>query len=153
MIWNPRYELAPPESPGEPPADGGGAAGRVLVIGNDPGLSRVIKVNLTVRGYRVETAATPVAAVPPNGRRPGLVILDLGVTDADDMASVMAVHGRPGHVPVLAISARDSEEVKRAALAAGAADFLAKPFHIDDLLLKVRRAISPCREEDDTARR
>jgi CheY-like chemotaxis protein len=146
VLWNPRYDLALPEpSPAAPAMNGDGpgvgeAGGRVLVMGDDPGLRRVIEVNLAARGYHVETAATSVAAVSAGGHRHSLVIVDLGVTDAEDMASVMAAHGCLGRVPVLAVSARDSEEVRQAVLAAGATDFLAKPFAIDALLRKVERA-------------
>jgi RecG-like helicase len=46
VIWNPRYELDPQ---GVPQDDGNGSAGRVLVIGDDPGLCRVIEVRQTTR--------------------------------------------------------------------------------------------------------
>jgi len=81
-----------------------------------------------------------VAAVSAGGLRHSLVIVDLGVTEAENTASVMAAHACLGRVPVLAVSARDSEQVRRAVLAAGATDFLTKPFAIDVLLRKVRHA-------------
>jgi CheY-like chemotaxis protein len=139
VLWNPAYEL-------EPDADGDdeqGAADRVLLIGDDPGLARVIEVNLAVRGYQVATVPSLAAAGSHAGRCLSLVIVDLGLADADGMAPVMTLRGRDGRVPVLAVSARGGEDMRRAVLAAGAADFLAKPFPIDDLLVKVQHVAQP----------
>ena len=119
---------------------------RVLLIGDDPGLCRVIEVNLAVRGYQVATAPSLAAASSYSGRCLSLVIVDLGLADADAMAPLMTLRGRDGRVPVLAVSARGGEDMRRAVLAAGAADFLAKPFPIDDLLVKVQNAAQPSGE-------
>ena len=152
VIWNPGYELEP-----APPAadkdDGHGAADRVLLIGDDPGLCRIIEVNLAVRGYQVATTPSLVAASSYSGRCLSLVIVDLGLADADGLAPVMTLRGRDGRVPVLAVSARGGEDMRRAVLAAGAADFLAKPFPIDDLLVKVQHAAPPNGEKRGTAGR
>jgi CheY-like chemotaxis protein len=149
VIWNPGYELEPDTDSD----DEQGAADRVLLIGDDPGLARVIEVNLAVRGYQVATAPTPVAASSYSGRCLSLVIVDLGLADADGMAPLMTLRGRDGHVPVLAVSARGGEDMRRAVLAAGAADFLAKPFPIEDLLVKVQHAARPSGERRGTAGR
>jgi CheY-like chemotaxis protein len=144
VLWNPRYQLDPPVSPtGAAPPNGHGAGGRVLVIGDDPGLSRVIEVNLVARGYRVDAAATAAEASSMAGRCLSLVIVDLGLANADGVQPVTSIRGRSARVPVLAVSARGGEDVRRAAIAAGADDFLAKPFPIGDLLLKVRQAARP----------
>jgi CheY-like chemotaxis protein len=152
VIWNPGYELEPAE-PDAGEGDGPGAADRVLLIGDDPGLARVIEVNLAVRGYQVATAPSLAATSSYAGRCLSLVIVDLGLADADGMAPVMSLRGRDGRVPVLAVSARGGEDMRRAALAAGAADFLAKPFPIEDLLVKVQHAAQPTGERRDTAGR
>lgn len=151
VLWNPRYELEPPE-PDAVADDEDVAAARVLVVGDDPGLCRVIEVNLAARGYRVDTV-TPVSADSLAGHCPSLVIVDLGVADTDGMELIPKLRGPSGGIPVLVVSARDSEEVKRAAFVAGAADFLTKPFSIQDLLDKVRRAASSWRDGEETARR
>jgi len=149
VIWNPGYELEPDAGEDDEP----GAAGRVLLVGDDPGLARVIEVNLAVRGYQVATAPSLVAAGSYAGRGLSLVIVDLGLADADGMAPVMSLRGRDGRVPVMAVSARGGEDMRRAVLAAGAADFLAKPFPIEDLLVKVQHAAQPNGERRDTAGR
>jgi CheY-like chemotaxis protein len=154
VIWNPGYELEPAAAvPDADKDDGRGAADRVLLIGDDPGLCRVIEVNLAVRGYQVATAPTPAAASSYADRCLSLVIVDLGLAGADGMAPLVTLRGREGRVPVLAVSARGGEDMRRAVLAAGAADFLAKPFPIDDLLVKVQHAAQPNGERRGTAGR
>jgi CheY-like chemotaxis protein len=143
VIWNPRYELEPPGPSADPVGDGGGVDGRmltngrVLVIGDDPGLCRVIEVNLAARGYQVAAAPSAAAADFPGGRGPDLVIADLGAARADEMDTVAVIRDRARDVPILAVSARGSEDVRRAALAIGADDFLPKPFAIGALLSRV----------------
>ncbi|HEX6452942.1 MAG TPA: response regulator [Trebonia sp.] len=143
VIWNPRYELEPPGPPADPDGDGGGVDGqvltngRVLVIGDDPGLCRVIEVNLAARGYQVAAASSAAAADFPVGRGPDLVIADLGAARADQMDIVAAIRDRVRDVPILAVSARGSEDVRHAAIAVGADDFLPKPFPIVTLLSRV----------------
>ncbi|MGH3165846.1 MAG: response regulator transcription factor [Trebonia sp.] len=97
----------------------------------------------TARGFQVDTAATAAESSSPNGRRLSLVIVDLGLAGADGVQPVTTIRGRSARVPVLAVSARGGEDVRRAAIAAGVDDFLAKPFPIADLLLKVRQAVEP----------
>ena len=77
VIWNPRYDLEPPGPSAVAAGDGGTGAdgrapasrapanGRVLVIGDDPGLSRVIEVNLAARGYQVAAAPSATTACVP----------------------------------------------------------------------------------------
>jgi CheY-like chemotaxis protein len=144
VIWNPRYELEPPGPLADPVGDGGpdmdGRAlrnGRVLVIGDDPGLCRVIEVNLAARGYQVAASPSATTADFPVGRGPDLVIADLGAARADEMDTVAAIRDYARDVPILAVSARGSEDVRRAAIAVGADDFLPKPFPIGALLSRV----------------
>jgi CheY-like chemotaxis protein len=160
VIWNPRYELdqagpvsAGPVSAGPPT----GTEGRVLVVGDDQALCRIIEVNLTARGYRVSAVPSARAAEVPGGEGPGgdvlnanvpgadvpagdgpvLIIADLGVAGAGEMDTVTALRTRSRTVPILALSAHGGEEVRRAAAAAGADDFLLKPFAIGALLGRV----------------
>jgi two-component system, OmpR family, KDP operon response regulator KdpE len=107
------------------------------VIGDDPALCRVIEVNLAARGYEVAAAPSAAAADLPADRGPDLVIADLGAASVDEMDKVAAIRDRAGTAPILAVSARGSEEVRRAAIAVGADDFLPKPFHIGALLTRV----------------
>jgi len=154
VIWNPRYVLEPACPPGEPAAGPGSPAeglreARVLVVGDDPGMRRIIEINLATRGYRVNAAATgallaarngfPVLRDPglvPHGVNPDLVILDIGLSEPQGIAAVGMIRAS-STAPVLVISGLDGATVSRSVVAAGASDFLAKPFPISVLLARV----------------
>jgi two-component system KDP operon response regulator KdpE len=125
----------------------GAVKGRVLVIGDDPGMRRIIEINLAARGYRVNAAANRALVATGNGfpvRRnpalvpdvvnPDLVILDMGLSGAQGVASIGVIRAS-STAPILVISGLDGGTV-RAVLAAGASDFLVKPFPIAALLAR-----------------
>ena len=85
---------------------------RVLVVEDDPRLRRPLTLTLATQGYEVVGAATGQEALASVGERtPDLVVLDLGLPDMDG-ADVLA-RLRPGStMPVVVLSARDSEAEK-----------------------------------------
>lgn len=114
---------------------------RVLVVEDDHALLRALAINLRARHFDVETAATGAgalrraAAAPPD-----LVILDLGLPDLDGVEVVGGLRGWTA-VPIIVLSARDSQAAKVEALDAGADDFVTKPFGMDELLARIRAAL------------
>jgi CheY-like chemotaxis protein len=132
VIWNPRYELQPADTPDE-----GEAAGRrLVVIDDDPGLCEIIEINLARRGYRVNAAATAVAALSPELRGADLVIVDIGLARAAGIKTITMIRDLSA-APIITISAHNDEAVRRAVITVGANDFLVKPFPIEALLGKV----------------
>jgi two-component system KDP operon response regulator KdpE len=114
---------------------------RVLVVDDEGGLARALAINLRAHGYDVETApdgATALAAAA--ARPPDLVVLDLGLPDLDGVDVVRGLRAWTT-VPVLVLSARQTQEQKVAALDAGADDYVTKPFGMDELMARVRAAL------------
>ncbi len=114
----------------------------VLVVDDEPHILRTIDVNLAARGYAVDAAASGeealrlAAASPPDA-----VVVDLGLPGIDGLA-VVRVLRQSSSVPILVVSARDTETDKVDALSAGADDYLAKPFAIDELLRRLKRLLA-----------
>ncbi len=114
---------------------------RVLIVDDDPALSRALAINLKARGYDVEVAPTGAAALSAAGTRPpDLVVLDLGLPDLDGLEVLAGLRGWT-RVPVLVLSAREEQGQKVAALDAGADDYMTKPFGMDELLARLRAAL------------
>jgi CheY-like chemotaxis protein len=131
-VWNPRYEAGPAARPG-----------RVLVVDDQPAMRRVLELSLAAHGYRVDSAATGAAALAQARQQPpDLIVLDLGLPDLDGLQVIAAVRAFSA-VPIVVISARDAEAAEARARAAGADDYLAKPFEIGQLVGRVRAAL-PC---------
>lgn len=114
---------------------------RVLVVEDDPRLRQPLTLTLRAKGYdvvAVDTGRDALAAVA--GERPDLIVLDLGLPDMDGLRVLQ--HLRPGFtMPVLVLSARDSEAEKVRLLDAGANDYVTKPFGMEELLARVRVAL------------
>ncbi|MGH8933829.1 MAG: response regulator [Egibacteraceae bacterium] len=114
---------------------------RVLVVDDEPNIRRALDVNLRVRDYDVDLAATGEEALRMAAdRHPDVVILDLGLPGID---GVDVIHGLRGwtDVPIIVLSAREAEPDKVAALDAGADDYVTKPFGMAELLARLRAAV------------
>jgi two-component system KDP operon response regulator KdpE len=114
---------------------------RVLVIDDDPGLTRALAINLKAHSYGVDTAADGAAGLAAaSAHPPALVIVDLGLPDMDGVDVVRGLRAWLT-APILVLSARHTEDQKVAALDAGADDYVTKPFGMEELLARVRAAL------------
>jgi two-component system KDP operon response regulator KdpE len=101
----------------------------------------VLELSLAAHGYQVDSAATGAEAVArARQHAPDLMILDLGLPDLDGLQVIAAVRAFSA-VPIVVISAQDAETAEAGARAAGADDYLAKPFEIGQLVGRARAAL------------
>ncbi|MGV0624663.1 response regulator [Mycolicibacter minnesotensis] len=113
---------------------------RVLVVDDEPQILRALKINLSVRGYEVVTAATGAGALRAAAeQRPDVVILDLGLPDISGIEVLAGLRGWLT-APVIVLSARTDSADKVEALDAGADDYVTKPFGMDEFLARLRAA-------------
>jgi two-component system KDP operon response regulator KdpE len=114
---------------------------RILVVDDDPQIHRFLGPALEAAGYehvRADTASAGLALIA--NRPPEAVILDLGLPDMDGKQALQrAAAFYEG--PILILSARDREMEKIEALDLGAVDYVEKPFHVGELLARVRVAM------------
>ena len=107
-----------------------------LVVDDEPEIRRFLRTGLEMRGFRVVEAPTAREAIElAVMRAPDLVVLDLGLPDADG-ASVLAELRSWSKVAVIVLSVRSSEAEKVALLEAGADDYIVKPFGMAELLAR-----------------
>jgi two-component system KDP operon response regulator KdpE len=124
---------------------------RILVVDDEPQLTRVLRTGLTSRGYDVRAAADGLAGFEAfNDWHPDLVITDLAMPNVDGLELCRRLRA-VSPVPIIVLSAKGEEKTKVAALDLGADDFVTKPFGIDELLARVRaslrRASTPATNE------
>jgi two-component system KDP operon response regulator KdpE len=111
---------------------------RVLVIDDEAPIRRFLRVALEAEGHGVIEAATAREGLALAAREsPGLVVLDLGLPDADGLTVLRDLRGW-SEVPVLILSVRADEAGKVEALDAGAQDYVVKPFGVKEFLARVR---------------
>lgn len=114
---------------------------RILVIDDEAPIRRFLRIALEAEGYLVSEAGTARDGISATAREnPALVVLDLGLPDADGLSVLREIRGWSG-VPVLILSVRADEAGKVDALDAGAQDYVVKPFGIKEFLARVRGLI------------
>lgn len=114
---------------------------RALVVDDEPQILRALRINLSVRGYDVQTAASGAQALRiAADHRPEVVILDLGLPDMSGIEVLAALRGWLS-APVIVLSARTDSTEKVEALDAGADDYVTKPFGMDEFLARLRAAV------------
>lgn len=113
----------------------------ILIIEDDKSTQRLLKLSLGALGYRVRQAASARAGLSSfRTHQPDIVLLDLGLPDADGLDVLRSIR-EVGAVPVVVISARGMESQKVQALDGGADDYVVKPFGIDELCARIRVAL------------
>jgi two-component system KDP operon response regulator KdpE len=113
----------------------------VLVVEDDPQITRALLVNLKARGYRTHQAATGRQALAVAAHEhPDVVLLDLGLPDMEGREVIEGIRGW-SQVPIIVVSARNESHSKVDALDRGADDYVAKPFAMDELLARLRAAL------------
>ena len=112
--------------------------GNILIVEDDPNIRKLVRVNLVKRGYTVREAENSHQAMARfEAEIVDLVLLDLvipGLSGVDVCAWMRA----RSDVPIIVLSARAEEDLKVAALDAGADDYVTKPFGQEELLARVR---------------
>ncbi len=122
---------------------------RVLVVDDELPIRRALAANLKARGYEVDAAETGEQALELAARHhPDVVLLDLGLPGIDGLEVIDGLRGWT-HVPIVVLSARGAERDKVAALDAGADDYVAKPFGMDELLARLRAAVRRATPADE----
>ena len=114
---------------------------KILVIEDESNIQTIIETILESNGYQVITAGTCAEGqMMFRSYLPDLVILDLGLPDADGLEFISAVRSF-SLIPVIILSARTLEKDKIIALDMGANDYITKPFGTGELLARVRAAL------------
>ena len=125
---------------------------RVLVVDDEPQILRALRINLRVREYQVDVAATGTEALEMAARHPpDLVILDLGLPDLDGVEVIQGLRGWT-KAPIIVLSGRADSTDKVEALDAGADDYITKPFGVEELLARMRAAVRRTGTAEDLPR-
>ena len=112
---------------------------RLLVVDDDRGIRDVLRRALTLAGYEVRLAQTGADALAQIADgEPEAVVLDIGLPDIDGLEVCRLLRAEGNRVPVLMLTARDAVSDRIDGLDAGADDYLAKPFDIDELRARLR---------------
>ncbi len=115
---------------------------RILLVEDEVNLARPLQFNLEQEGYEVRST--------PNGREAldwlsrdhfDLIILDVMIEEMDGFEVARRVRRQDQRLPILMLTARSTDQDRVLGLELGADDYMVKPFHLKELLLRVRRML------------
>ncbi len=113
----------------------------IAIIEDESPIQKFLQASLQVEGFRIASAVTAKEGLRLiTQEHPTMVLLDLGLPDADGLRIIEAVRGWSS-LPIIVLSARGEERSKIEALDAGADDYLTKPFGVGELLARIRSAL------------
>jgi len=113
----------------------------ILVVDDEPQITRVLKTSLSSQGYSIRTASDGKQALQEmKNWSPDLVITDLRMPNMDGLELCRAIRTE-SRVPIIVLSVKGEETIKVESLDAGADDYVTKPFNMNELLARVRAAL------------
>lgn len=115
---------------------------RILLVEDDPMIAEAVKGALTDEMHAVQHVSNGKNALAQLGlNNYQMVLLDLGLPGLDGMSILEAIRERADDVSVIILTARDALDDRLAGLDAGADDYLVKPFHVAELLARMRAVL------------
>ena len=111
---------------------------RILVVDDEPQITRVLRRSLSSHGYEVQVAVDGEDALSTfTAWKPDVVVTDLAMPNMSGLELCRRLRAISS-VPIIVLSAKGEERVKVESLDAGADDYVTKPFGVDELLARVR---------------
>jgi DNA-binding response OmpR family regulator len=126
---------------------------RILIVEDDPDISEMLQIYFGSHGYEASVAEDGETAIRfCRANLPNLVLLDINLPDMDGYAVCHQLRQSPRtrHLPIIFGTQRNRKDDKIKGLAAGADDFVAKPFDLEELFLRVQNTISRAARNDLT---
>ncbi len=112
---------------------------RALIVEDEPSLRAQLVEALRSAGYAVDEAAEGETGLHMASTMPlDVAIIDLGLPKLDGVSLIRKTRQQDHSYPILVLTARDNWEAKVDGLEAGADDYLTKPFHMEELLARLR---------------
>ena len=116
--------------------------GRILLVEDELNIARPLQFNLEQEGYEVCSTPSGKEALAMYAREPfDLIILDLMLEEMDGYEVARQVRQKDQRLPIIMLTAKSTVEDRIHGLELGADDYIIKPFHLRELLLRVERML------------
>jgi diguanylate cyclase (GGDEF)-like protein len=126
---------------------------RLLIVEDDFDISNMLKIYFTGQGYEADIAPRGSVALEKTRQNlPHLIVLDIMLPDIDgfEVCRILRTNTRTSHVPIIFLTQKDERSDKLQGLELGADDYITKPFDIEELKLRVQRAIQRAEQQSLT---
>lgn len=116
---------------------------RILVVEDEAHLAEGLKLNLSLKGYRVMIASDGISALQEwKEWQPDLIVLDIMLPGIDGLSVLQNIRLSDERIPILILSAKGDSDDKIKGFSYGVDDYLAKPFNLEEFLLRVERLLT-----------
>jgi diguanylate cyclase (GGDEF)-like protein len=126
---------------------------RLLIVEDDFDIANMLRIYFTGQNYEVDTASRGSDALEKTRQNlPHLIVLDIMLPDIDgfEVCRILRTNTRTSHVPIIFLTQKDERSDKLQGLELGADDYVTKPFDIEELKLRVQRAITRAEQQSLT---
>ncbi len=126
---------------------------RLLIVEDDFDISNMLRIYFTGQGFEVDVAPRGTDALEKTRHNmPHLIVLDIMLPDIDgfEVCRILRTNTRTSHVPIIFLTQKDERSDKLQGLELGADDYITKPFDIEELKLRVQRAIARAEQQSLT---
>jgi DNA-binding response OmpR family regulator len=126
---------------------------RLLIVEDDIDISNMLRIYFTGQNFEVDTALRGSDALDKTRQNfPHLIVLDIMLPDIDgfEVCRILRTNTRTSHVPIIFLTQKDERSDKLQGLELGADDYITKPFDIEELKLRVQRAITRAEQQSLT---
>lgn len=126
---------------------------KILVVDDEQDLCEILKFNLETEGYQVETANSAEEALEKDVAGFDLLLLDvmMGGMSGFQMARQLKENPMTGQIPIIFLTARDTENDTVTGFNLGADDYISKPFSIREVMVRVRAVLRRTAEKNGKA--
>jgi len=114
---------------------------KILIVEDEPNISNGLKIILEEENYQITICATGLSAIPLFQTQ-DLVLLDLMLPDISGFDVLKTIRDKDALLPVIILSAKNREEDIVSGLSLGADDYVTKPFSLEELKSRIRRALN-----------
>lgn len=126
---------------------------KILVVDDEETLCEGLRTYLELNGYRVDTALSAEQAMSYDLSKYSLVLLDvmMGGMSGMDMASVMKKNPSTALIPIIFLTAKDSDDDMVAGLTLGADDYIVKPYSLKNVMARIEAVLRRCSPRKESA--
>jgi len=123
----------------------------ILCIDDEINILALLQFNLESAGYAAVTATTGADGIAAAAGRPSLILLDLMLPDIDgtEVCRKLKMDPVTASIPIIMITAKDSEVDKILGLELGADDYITKPFSVREVLARIKALLRRCKSSDN----
>lgn len=125
---------------------------KILVVDDEEDLCEILKFNLEIEGYHVDTAFSAEEALKKDLTSYQLLLLDvmMGEISGFKMASILRNDNRLSHIPIIFLSAKDTENDMLTGFNLGADDYISKPFSIRQVIARIKAVLRRTIDKEKT---